>query len=437
MELEYNPYVVVIAVSVIIIVSYLFNLISRKTNIPSVLLLIILGIGLKQLAVSFGLETGDLLFSVLEILGIVGLTMIVLEAALDLKLSKEKWPLIWKSFVVALLALVVTSLASAYIIQYYFIESFFTSLVYAVPLSVISSAIVIPSVGALDEARKEFMVYEATFSDILGIMFFYFLLGNADTETTPAIVWNVVSNIALTLILSVLVSYALVLLFQKLDTHVKLFLLIAVLLLLYSLGKLFHLSSLVIILVFGLVLNNHRVFFFKPLSKLVDSRAVSSILNNFHLVTLETAFVMRTFFFVVFGMTIVLSTIYDVDTAIVSGILLVVLYAVRWLMLLIFVRRDILPQLFIAPRGLITVLLFFSIPDELFSPNFNSGVLLFMIIISSVVMTLSLVLGGTQIRPYEEFANNYWDEVDKEIDRIETKEKAAIEEKSDKPSEVL
>ncbi len=437
MEMEYNPYIVVIAVSVIIIVSYLFNLISRKTNIPSVLLLIILGIGLKQLSVSFGIETGDLLFSVLEILGIVGLTMIVLEAALDLKLSKEKWPLIWKSFVVALLALVVTSLASAYIIQYYFIESFFTALVYAVPLSVISSAIVIPSVGALDEAKKEFMVYEATFSDILGIMFFYFLLGNADTETTPAIVWNVVSNIALTLILSVVVSYALVLLFQKLDTHVKLFLLIAVLLLLYSLGKLFHLSSLVIILVFGLILNNHRVFFFKPLSKLVDSRAVSSILNNFHLVTLETAFVMRTFFFVVFGMTIVLSTIYDVDTAIVSGILLVALYAIRWLMLLIFVRRDILPQLFIAPRGLITVLLFFSIPDELISPNFNSGVLLFMIIISSVVMTLSLVLGGTQIRPYEEFANNYWDEVDKEIDRIETKEKAAIEEKSDKPSEVL
>ncbi len=328
-------------------------------------------------------------------------------------------------------------MASAYIIQYYFIESFFTALVYAVPLSVISSAIVIPSVGALDEARKEFMVYEATFSDILGIMFFYFLLGNADTETTPAIVWNVVSNIALTLVLSVLVSYALVLLFQKLDTHVKLFLLIAVLLLLYSLGKLFHLSSLVIILVFGLILNNHRLFFFKPLSKLVDSRAVSSILNNFHLVTLETAFVMRTFFFVVFGMTIVLATLFDADTAVVSGILLVVLYAVRWLMLLIFVRKDILPQLFIAPRGLITVLLFFSIPDELFSPNFNSGVLLFMIIISSVVMTLSLVLGGTQIRPYEEFANNYWDEVDKEIDKIDTKEKAAIAEKTDKPSEVL
>ncbi len=350
MEVEYNPYIAVIATSMVIILSYLFNLVSRETNIPSVLLLIILGIGLKEVAAYFGINTGDALFSVLEILGIVGLTMIVLEAALDLKLTREKWPLIWKSFLIALIALVVTSVASAYIIQYYFIDDFFTALVYAVPLSVISSAIVIPSVGALAEKKKEFMVYEATFSDILGIMFFYFLLGNADTETTGAIVWDVTSNIVLTIILSVVVSYALVLLFQKLDTHVKLFLLIAVLLLLYSLGKLFHLSSLVIILVFGLILNNYRVFFFKPLDKLLDTRALSSILNNFHLVTLETAFVMRTFFFVVFGMTITLAAIFEAEVAIVSGILLLVLYAIRWVMLLIFVRKDILPQLFIAPR---------------------------------------------------------------------------------------
>ena len=190
----------------------------------------------------------------------MGLTMIVLEAALDLKLLKEKWPLIWKSFVVALLALVVTSLASAYIIQYYFIESFFTALVYAVPLSVISSAIVIPSVARSTKPRK------SSWSTKLPSRTFWESCSFTSCWATPTpkplrpSSGNVASNIALTLVLSVVVSYALVLLFQKLDTHVKLFLLIAVLLLLYSLGKLFHLSSLVIILVFGLILNNHRCF---------------------------------------------------------------------------------------------------------------------------------------------------------------------------------
>lgn len=430
---EFNAYVAVIATSLIIIFSYLFNLVSQKTNIPSVLLLIILGLGLKFVAEAMGIPTGDYLITVLEVLGIVGLTMIVLEAALDLELTAEKWPIIWKSFLVALIALVCTALAGAYVIQYAYGETFFISLVYAVPLSIISSAIVLPSVGGLkDEHTREFMVYEATFSDILGIMFFYFLIGNAETNSTPAIVWDVVSNIVITVVLSVVLSYALVLLFQKLDTRIKLFLLIAVLLLLYSVGKLFHLSSLIIILVFGLVLNNYKLFFFGKLRRLVNPRSVSGILNNFRMITMETAFVVRTFFFVIFGMTITLATILNTKVALVSGSLLLIIFGLRFLLLKFILRRDILPQLFIAPRGLITILLFFAIPDEMQATNFNAGVLLFIILISSIAMTLALVLSGTKITPYDDFTSNYWEAVDQEIDKIDTDEPEAREEQVQK-----
>ncbi|MEM6844190.1 MAG: cation:proton antiporter [Bacteroidota bacterium] len=429
---EFNAYVAVIATSLIIIFSYLFNLIASKTNIPSVLLLIILGLGMKYGAEALGIPVGDNLIPVLEILGIVGLTMIVLEAALDLELEADRWPIIWKSFLVALIALIVTALAGAYIIQYAYGGAFFNALVYSVPLSIISSAIVIPSVGGLrDEHTREFMVYEATFSDILGIMFFYFLLGNAETESTAAIVWSVVSNIAITIGLSVVLSYGLVLLFQKLDTNVKLFLLIAVLLLLYSVGKLFHLSSLIIILIFGLVLNNFKLFFFGELKKLVNARAVSSILNNFRLITMESAFVVRTFFFVIFGMTITIATILDTKVALVSGSLLLLIFVFRFVLFKVFVKKDILPQIFIAPRGLITILLFFAIPVEMELANFNSGVLLFVIIISSIAMTLALVLSGAKITPYDDFASNYWKEVDKEIAKI------AISDPEDKKEEVV
>ncbi len=426
---EFNAYVAVIATSLIIIFSYLFNLIANKTNIPSVLLLILLGLGMKYGAEVLGIPVGDNLIPVLEILGIVGLTMIVLEAALDLELTADRWPIIWKSFFVALIALIAAALAGAYIIQYAYGGSFFICLVYAVPLAIISSAIVIPSVGGLkDEHTREFMVYEATFSDILGIMFFYFLLGNVNTESTTAIVWSVVSNIFLTIGLSVVLSYGLVLLFQKLDTHVKLFLLIAVLLLLYSVGKLFHLSSLIIILIFGLVLNNFKLFFFGKLKRLVNARAVSSILNNFRLITMESAFVVRTFFFVIFGMTITIATILDAKVAMVSGSLLLLIFGLRFILLKIFIRKDILPQLFIAPRGLITILLFFAIPAEMELEGFNTGVLLFVIILSSIAMTLALVLSGTKITPYDDFASSYWEEVDKEIEKIETDEPEAQQE---------
>lgn len=435
---EFNAYVAVIATSLIIIFSYVFNVVAKRTNIPSVLMLILLGIGLKWASENFGIVTGDYLITILEVLGIVGLTMIVLEAALDLELTREKWPIIWKSFSVAFLALGIGTVASAYVLQHFYIDNFFNALVYAVPLSIMSSAIVIPSVGGLDEHKKEFMVYEATFSDILGIMLFYFLLENAETSDTTVIIWDVVSNILITITLSVLISYGLVLIFQKMETKVKLFLLISVLLLLYSIGKLFHLSSLIIILIFGLILNNNKLFFFGPLRSFISSRSVNSILHNFRLVTMESAFVVRTFFFVIFGMTITLSTIFNLMVTWVSLILLAIVYGLRYMLLRLFLKREIMPHLFIAPRGLITILLFFAIPENLQDPAFNSGVLLFMILITSIAMTLVLVLSGKKIEPYEDFASSYWEEIDKEIEEIEESDKHKSEpEKKHKKREVM
>ena len=179
--MEYlNAYTETIGISLVIIISYFFSYISKKTKIPSVLLLIGLGIGINQLFKHLEINLDAYIMEALEILGIVGLIMIVLEAALDLELKKDKKPLLIKSFLVAIIALVATSLAVAYLFNYFIFDTFFQSLVYAIPLSILSSAIIIPSVSSLLGHKREFMIFESTFSDILGIMFFYFLLGGAD-----------------------------------------------------------------------------------------------------------------------------------------------------------------------------------------------------------------------------------------------------------------
>lgn len=402
-----NPYIAIIGISLIIILSYFFNIISQKTNIPSVLMLIVLGILMKQGMNFIGISAGKQLFSLLELLGIVGLIMIVLEAALDLQLTKEKWPIIWKSFSVALISLILSTAAIAYIINYFLIEDFFTCIIYAVPLSIMSSAIIIPSVGGLGEEKKEFMVYEGTFSDILGIMVFYFLIGNAGADNAKVVIWDVVSNISITIILSTLISYGLVLIFQKMNSQVKLFLLIAVLLILYSVGKLFHLSSLLIILIFGLILNNNQLFFKGFLRKWLQPKKVKNILHDFHLVTMETAFVVRTFFFVLFGITITLASLLNLKVALISLAILTSLYVVRILVIKLFVQKDINPQIWLAPRGLITILLFFAIPAEYQTEAFDSGILLYTIIISCVVMAASLVANGKKVIPVEDMTFIY------------------------------
>lgn len=425
----FTSYTAIIIISLIIILSYFFNIISQKTNIPSVLLLIISGILMKLGLTYFEYSTGDVLFQILEILGIVGLIMIVLEASLDLELSRKKWPLIWKSFVIALGSLIISSLAIAWVLQSIMIDNFTTALLYAIPLSIMSSAIVIPSVGELKEDKREFMVYESTFSDILGIMYFYFLIGNLDNQNAHSVVWDVFSNIFITIVLSVLISYGLVLIFQRVKTQVKLFLLIAVLLLLYSIGKMFHLSSLIIILIFGLVLNNHQVFFRGILKKWIHLPSLKGILHNFHLITIESAFVVRTFFFIIFGMTIDLGALLNVRDLLISLGIVLLLLVIRGIFLRAFKGKEINPEILIAPRGLITILLFFSIPPAL-QIDFNSGILLYTILITSVLMAVILMMKGKHIEPVEAVQDAYWKAIDEEIESIPESEKnKTLEEK--------
>jgi len=386
----FNSYFFIIAVSLIVIASYFFNLYAKKSNIPSVIMLIILGILLQIPAWYFDFDK-ERLFPVLEILGIVGLIMIVLEAALDMKLSRDNLPLIIKSTIVALLGVLGTAFACAYAFKYFFDLSNMAAIIYAVPLSIMSSAIVIPSVDNLEHDKKEFMIYESTIADILGIMFFYLLIANAEETSSKAVAYDVLGNVFWTILISIVVSYALVLVFQKLKTEVKLFLLIAVLLLLYAIGKLFHLSSLLIILVFGLVLHNNKLFFQGFLNKWLDREAIGVILEDFKLITAESAFVVRTFFFVIFGVTLSLVSIFNLKVFMLSCIVIGIIFVIRYILLAVFIRKGIKPLLYIAPRGLVTILLFFAIPEQYMHEDFESGVILFTIIATSIFMTISLI----------------------------------------------
>ena len=222
----FSSNMLIIEASVIIVLSSIFNVISEKTNIPSVLMLILTGILIKLGLDANGVEGIDLM-PTLEVLGIVGLIMIVLEAALDLELTKEKLPLIGKSLLVALLALLGSAFAVAFVIQSFIEMDFVTALLYATPLSIMSSAIIIPSCGNLLPHKREFMIYESTFSDILGIMFFYFLISFMESGGGKAAV-QFGSSFVITILVAVVASYILVYFFKDMKGHSKLFLLIAI-----------------------------------------------------------------------------------------------------------------------------------------------------------------------------------------------------------------
>lgn len=387
-----TSYNLIIEASIIIILSFIFSEIARKTNIPSVLMLIALGILMKLGLDALGYGGLDF-FPILEVLGIVGLIMIVLEAALELELKKEKLLPIGRALLIALVGLLGSAWAAAGILQLAMPEmSTLQAWLYATPLSILSSAIIIPSVAGLKAHKKEFHIYESTFSDILGIMLFYFLAGQVGVgEGHSNGIGGFFVSLGLTVAIALVASYGIVLIFQNIKSHIKLFLLISILLLLYALGKQIHLSSLIIILIFGLLIANMKLFFPGRLSRWLHLEKAGQIYEGLHVITGETAFVVRTFFFVIFGLTISLVSLASGEVVIVSIAIVASIYLIRFALLRLFLGKDILPQLYVAPRGLITVLLFYAIPKEAAVEGFEPGILLFIIIATSLIMTFAMV----------------------------------------------
>lgn len=287
-----NPYLAIIFASLLIVFSYLFTQLSKLTKIPSVIFLIGTGVALQFVVRSAEIEVPDLSSS-LGLLGIVGLMMIVLEGALDIKVHRRKLRTIFAALATSIIILGITNSLIASILYFTLNASFINAFLYAIPLSVVSSAIVIPSVHTLIPAKKEFMILEATLSDIFGIMLFAFWIKDpAEGQSYfEAISWNILISVSV----SVVLSYFLVYVFLKIKTEIKFFLFLAILALLFSIGEYFHYSALLIILIFGLVLNNTHAFFRGFLKKLVDQHKVEEIRDEFVIITNETSFLIRTF----------------------------------------------------------------------------------------------------------------------------------------------
>jgi NhaP-type Na+/H+ or K+/H+ antiporter len=72
------------------------------------------------------------------------------------------------------------------------------------------------------------------------------------------------------------------------------------------------------------------------------------------------------------------------------------IYLVRILLLKVFAKQGTQVLEYVAPRGLITILLFYSIPKDLLSNSFQPGVILWVIILTSIYMTYGLIRHATE-----------------------------------------
>ena len=100
---------IIISLCLLLLISYVFDVSSPKTKIPSVILLLIVGWAVRQASDFFGIGIPNL-SPILPIIGTVGLILIVFEGALDLELNRSKKGLILSSLLMSLVPMLVLSI---------------------------------------------------------------------------------------------------------------------------------------------------------------------------------------------------------------------------------------------------------------------------------------------------------------------------------------
>jgi Kef-type K+ transport system membrane component KefB len=374
----------------------LFDAFARKTKFPAVILLMFTGIVVRVIASANGYDELGFLDDLIPVLGTIGLILIVLEGALELDISKEKSVLILKGFFAALIILIL-NIAS---LQWVFVQLFQMdpqlATLSAIPLAIISSAVAIPSAASLLNQDREFIVYESTFSDILGIMIFNYAIRQFEAQqdligATP--LGSLFLQILGVVVISLAITYVLYRLIRQIHHHVKFFLILALLILVYAFGKLFHLPALVTIFIFGIFLSNVKSLLPNFLKTYLDLDQTEKELHEFHILTAESTFIVRTFFFLFFGFSIQL-TDFNSPKPLLYGILIIAIIMILRYLYFTVTTLKFKPSslVYMSPRGLISILLFIQLKEVSFIDLRNSPiderVLLFVILSSMLIMLI-------------------------------------------------
>ncbi len=394
---------IIITLCTLLLIAYIFDLTASKTRIPSVILLLLLGWVVQQLTSLFRINIPDLA-PTLPVLGTIGLILIVLEGSLELELNRSKMTMIKKSFIAALLPMLALGFILAFAFQYFVSTlGLRDALTNAFPLCVISSAIAIPSVKYLSDAHREFIIYESSFSDILGVIFFNFValteLNKSHTLLESSL------QLAIMIVVSFLATILLAFLLSKIDHHIKFVPIVLLVLLIYAIAKLYHLPALIFILIFGLFLGNlDELKKIKWINRL-NPAGLDTEVHKFRELITEGTFLVRAAFFLVFGFLIETKDILNADTFIWAACIVIAGAFLRILQLRLL-RVSLFPMAFIAPRGLINILLFLSIVPAQQIPLVNKSLLLQVVLLSALVMMLGIMFSGKEAKPVTNVSGN-------------------------------
>jgi NhaP-type Na+/H+ or K+/H+ antiporter len=160
----------------------------------------------------------------------------------------------------------------------------------------------------------------------------------------------------------------------------------------YALAKLIYLPGLFLVVAFGLSLSNNHLAQNTFIKTFIDFDKFKNDIDSFKKILAELTFIVRSFFFIMFGFYVNLTGLIDIHSVMLAVAITVFLFIMRWVYFYFFIGKDSVKLIWFAPRGLITILLFMSVPEMFRIDIINEEVVTLVILMSIFVIMMGNML---------------------------------------------
>jgi len=390
----------VLSIGIIIFVAHIFTAMFKKTKIPDVLLLILIGILIGPSFLNI-LKPQDFGFAG-PILSSIALILMLFEGGNHLSINNLKESL-KDSIPIALITFIITFTITTILVFIFITQDIFTSIYAGAVLGSISPAVVVPFINLLEisQKTKSLLFVESAITDVLSIVLaLTFLDAFISGHLT---VLGFVGELLTALVMATLLGLGGAILWSIVLEKIRqfpntMFTTLAFLFIIYGLADSMGYSGPITVLVFGILLANAKKIPIAIVKKFSSNELAefSAFEKEFFS---EIIFLVKTFFFIYLGLSIQFGNFF----ILVGGIIITLgIYAFRFLIVKFIlpktesVREAVLISSII-PKGLAAAVLAelplfkFTEGDLLYDGFIKVRAVAYSVIFFSIILTAIMV----------------------------------------------
>lgn len=329
----------ILGVGLLVFLGHLFLALFKKTGIPDVLLLMIIGILLGPYV--FNLLTPADFGKVGSVLTTIALIIILFEggANLDLKGLRSS---ILDSTTITLTTFAVSIFIITTLALLFLTDSFLTGLLLGVILGGTSSAVVIPmiTIYRLETKPKLILFLESALTDVLCIVFAFGLFEaiKSGEFSTGHMIGKIISSLIMASVIGAIGGFGWSMILNKIRQFPNtIFTTFAYLFILYGIAESLGFSGAITALFFGVTISNLNGGHMKRTNVLKDVKLEQFTAIEKSLFS-EMVFLLKLFFFIYLGISLVFT---DISLFFVGSIITLLVYTARMIITRLLLKTDV------------------------------------------------------------------------------------------------